>query len=262
MYLFKCSIPAFEGLLPEPYNTAIMTLLYRTAEWHAFAKLRLHTESTLQYLERLTTGLGQLMRKFSDTTQSGFATFELPKETGARKRRQKSGKGKEKAAAGNTSGRKPKILNLFTYKWHALGDYVRTIRLFGGTDGFSTQVVSNIYFYISDLFTTSGHQGELAHKIVKRLYGSTNKRHAERQIAKRYRRLERVRLALDRKLHHACTKQKSMDNKDDQAEGDSDLRYHISSSKNQPMDIFNTIRNNGGDPAYHVCLTDSNYRDC
>jgi hypothetical protein len=123
-----------------------MTLLYRTAEWHAFAKLRLHTENTLQHLERLTTELGQLVRKFRDATQSGFATFELPKETGARKRRQKSGKGKEKAAADNTSERKPQSLNLFTYKWHALGDYVRTIRLFGGTDGFSTQVVSNIYF--------------------------------------------------------------------------------------------------------------------
>jgi hypothetical protein len=125
-----------------------MTLLYRTAEWHAFAKLRLHTENTLQHLERLTTELGQLVRKFRDATQSGFATFELPKETGARKRRQnlKSGKGKEKAAADNTSGRKPQSLNLFTYKWHALGDYVRTIRLFGGTDGFSTQVVSSIYF--------------------------------------------------------------------------------------------------------------------
>ena len=145
MYLLKCSIPAFEGLLPEPFNTIIMMLLYRTAEWHAFAKLWLHTESTLQHLKRLTTELGQLMRKFRDATQSGFATFELLKETGARKRRQKSGKGKEKAVAGNTSGHKPKILDLFTYKWHALGDYVCTICLFGGTDGFSTQVVSNIF---------------------------------------------------------------------------------------------------------------------
>ena len=130
-----------------------MTLLYWTAEWHAFAKLRLHTERALQHLERLTMELGQLMRKFRDAMQSRFATFELPKETGARKRRRKSGKGKEKAAAGNTSGRKPKSLNLFTYKWHALGDYVHAIRLFGGTDGFSTQVVSNIYFYISVFFS-------------------------------------------------------------------------------------------------------------
>jgi phosphoglycolate phosphatase-like HAD superfamily hydrolase len=97
-----------------------MTLLYRTAEWHAFAKLRLHTESTLQHLEGLTTELGQLTRKFRDTTQSAFATFELPKETEARKRRQNSGKGKEKAMAGNASGKNSKLLNLFTYKWHAL----------------------------------------------------------------------------------------------------------------------------------------------
>jgi hypothetical protein len=116
-----------------------MTLLYRTAEWHAFAKLRLHTESTLRHLEQLTTELGRLTRKFRDATQPAFATFELPKETEARKRRQNSGKGKEKAAAG---GKKSKILNLFTYKWHALGDYVSAIRLFGSTDGFSTQVVS------------------------------------------------------------------------------------------------------------------------
>jgi hypothetical protein len=134
----------FEGLLPEPYNSIITTLLYRTAEWHAFAKLRLHTESTLQHLEGLTTELGKSMRKFRDTTQSAFVTFELPKEAGVRQRRQKSVKGKEKVAAGSTSERKPKNLNLFTYKWHALGDYVRAIRLFGGTDGFSTQLVSDI----------------------------------------------------------------------------------------------------------------------
>jgi hypothetical protein len=121
-----------------------MTLLYRTAEWHAFAKLRLHTESTIQHLEWLTMELGQLMRKFRDTTQSAFATFELPKEAGARMRCQKSGKGKENVAAGNPSTKKPKSLNLFTYKWHALGDYVHAIRLFGGTDGFSTQVVSKL----------------------------------------------------------------------------------------------------------------------
>jgi hypothetical protein len=122
-----------------------MTLLYRTAEWHAFAKLRLHTESTLQHLERLTTELGQLTRKLRDTTQSAFATFELPKETEARKRRQSSGKGKGKATAGNASRKNLKFLNLFTYKWHALGDYVRAIRLFGPTDAFSTQVVSNLF---------------------------------------------------------------------------------------------------------------------
>ncbi len=123
-----------------------MTLLYRTAEWHAFAKLWLHTESTLQHLEQLTTELGQLTRKFRDTTQPAFKTFELPKETEARNRRQNSGKGKGKGKSSvSESGKKPKLLNLFTYKWHALGDYVSAIRLFGPTNGFSTQVVSHFF---------------------------------------------------------------------------------------------------------------------
>lgn len=82
------------------------------------------------------------MRKFRDVTKSAFATFELPRETQARKRRSK---GKETESTSNpaSTSRKPKTLNLFIYKWHALADYVRSIRLFGGTDGFSTQLVGN-----------------------------------------------------------------------------------------------------------------------
>jgi hypothetical protein len=48
-------------------------------------------------------------------------------------------------AAPKASGqyaRKPKSLGLKTYTYHALGDYVETIRLFGTTDSFSTQPVS------------------------------------------------------------------------------------------------------------------------
>ena len=82
----QCSIPAFEGLLPEPYNSRLMKLLYRTAEWHAFAKMRLHTDTTLKHLEGLTTELGKLMRGFEDSICSHFQTFELPREVEARKR--------------------------------------------------------------------------------------------------------------------------------------------------------------------------------
>jgi len=42
----QCAIPVFEGLLDEPYNTLLMQLLYRAAEWHALAKLRVHTDAT------------------------------------------------------------------------------------------------------------------------------------------------------------------------------------------------------------------------
>ena len=122
----QCAIPVFEGLLDEPYNTMLMQLLYRAAEWHALAKLRMHTKTTLDLLEKCTIHLGQLMRKFRNVTFLNFNTVVLPRE--ARKSPSASGK------------RKP--LNLNTYKFHSLGDYVRTIKLFGCTDSFSTQLVS------------------------------------------------------------------------------------------------------------------------
>ena len=37
-----------------------------------------------------------------------------------------------------------------------------------------------------------------------------------------------------------------------QPDGDLELRYYISPSKNSPQDIFGTLRNNKDDPAYHV----------
>ena len=120
----------FEGLLPEPFNGMLLRLLYKAAEWHALAKLRLHTDSTLDLLEAVTRELGCLMRRFRDKTSDEFNTVELPREAGARK--------------GGTRSSKKKKLNLNTYKFHALGDYVATIRLFGTTDSYSTQLVSSI----------------------------------------------------------------------------------------------------------------------
>jgi hypothetical protein len=173
-HVSQCAIPAFEGLLPEPYNTDLMTLLYRLAEWHALAKLRMHTDSTLNLMDSVTTKLGQQLRKFRDTTCNNFATVELPKEVAAQKRRQTKAQGKKHAGSSSSlsmggptaqctvppavspqteslplpstsntaQAPKQRTLNLFTYKFHALADYVDTIRLFGTTDSYSTQTVS------------------------------------------------------------------------------------------------------------------------
>ena len=128
----QCSIPAFEGLLPELFNGKLLRLLYKAAEWHALAKLRMHTDSTLDLLEAITREFGHLMRQFRDETSDEFNTTEIPCKTGARK-------------GGARSSKKKKLnLNLNTYKFHALGDYVSTICLFGTTDSYSTQVVSPI----------------------------------------------------------------------------------------------------------------------
>jgi hypothetical protein len=135
--LLQCAIPVFERLLPEPHNNHVMKLLFRIAEWQGLAKLRMHTEATLDRLEQVTTDLGDLMRDFRDKTCANFNTTELAREVEARNRRNAR---KESTKAPNQT-RKAKTLNLHTYKFHALGDYVRTIRMFGTTDSFSTQLV-------------------------------------------------------------------------------------------------------------------------
>ena len=104
----------------------LLQLLYKAAEWHALAKLRMHTDSTLNILEAVTREFGHLMRRFRNETSERFHTVQLPREAGTRNGGARSSK---------------KVLNLNTYKFHALGDYVRTIRLFGTTDSYSTQVV-------------------------------------------------------------------------------------------------------------------------
>jgi hypothetical protein len=47
-------------------------------------------------------------------------------------------------------GAHPKSFTLNTYKFHALGDYVDTIRTFGTTDSFTTELVSPLctLFYL------------------------------------------------------------------------------------------------------------------
>lgn len=80
-----------------------MKLLYRTAEWHALAKLRIHTDSSLTLLDDLTTEFGRLLRRFRDITCSKFSTFELPREAAARNRRKISTTNKRTANETNTS---------------------------------------------------------------------------------------------------------------------------------------------------------------
>ena len=64
-----------------------MKLLYRTAEWHALAKLRMHTESSLALLESLTTEFGLLMQNFQELTCSQLPNTELSQEEAAQEHR-------------------------------------------------------------------------------------------------------------------------------------------------------------------------------
>lgn len=76
---FQNMIPVVDGLLPEPHNCKLTTLLFCLAEWHALAKLRMHTEATLDHLERATVDIGKQLREFRAWTR-GLGTIELPGE--------------------------------------------------------------------------------------------------------------------------------------------------------------------------------------
>jgi hypothetical protein len=122
-----------------------MTVLFRLAQWHALAKLRVHTEFTLDALGKITSVVGRDLRKFRDTTCTAFNTVELPCEAAARRRRKDSDKAKNPISATITETRTTKkIFNLLTYKFHALGDYLDTIRSFGTTDSYTTQIVCTL----------------------------------------------------------------------------------------------------------------------
>ncbi|KAF4567102.1 hypothetical protein EYR36_010718 [Pleurotus pulmonarius] len=209
----------------------------------------MHTDTTVTYLDDLTTKLGNIMRDFEKLTCSEYNTVELPKETAARIRRQAQSaqKATETVATSQqpaTGGKKGRKLNLFTYKWHALGDYARTIKLFGTTDSYSTQI------------------GELAHRIVKRLYAITNKRDATGQIAKHYRR-ERALASSQEAVKKHFMKSRiqrahplpSHPHEElpaapaEQLDAPLECHYVISPSRSQPISLSNFLKNGVADPA-------------
>ncbi|KAJ3571968.1 hypothetical protein NP233_g3408 [Leucocoprinus birnbaumii] len=153
--LLQCALPCFDGLLPPPLNRRLMKLLYRFAEWHALAKLRMHSDATLELFAELTTELGHLLRHFRKNTTEYFKTDCRQDDQGT-------------TSTQPACERVQKPLNLSTIKLHFMGDYEEHIRRFGTTDSYSTQL------------------GEQSHCIVKQLYGMTNKKSATRQIGAKY----------------------------------------------------------------------------
>jgi hypothetical protein len=172
----QCIIPVFDGLLPEPHNQKILELLFVMAHWHGLAKLRLHTDPTLDIMDSVTVSLGTKLRHFAKVICPAYNTRELQREADARNRRQvaKTQKGSglrgtdvdPRGPSNGTTRREPsgqmgrsiatvtkeasmpgghrraKQFNLNTYKNHALGDYTAIIRQIGTTDSYSTEPVS------------------------------------------------------------------------------------------------------------------------
>ncbi|KAJ3560849.1 hypothetical protein NP233_g10562 [Leucocoprinus birnbaumii] len=112
-----------------------------------------------------------------------------------------------------------KPLNLSTIKFHFMGDYGEHIRRFGTTDSYSTQL------------------GEQSHCAVKRLYGTTNKKNATHQIGAKYLRQQVFRAKENQERHEA------------QQLEHLEKHHVISHNTDEPINIFEFVRDNSTDPA-------------
>lgn len=221
-------------------------------------------------MEESTTVLGRFIRRFANKTCSSFDTKELPSETSARGRQKvaserKKAEARGEAPAANVSSRQFKAttrtFNMETYKLHALGDYVKTIRRFGTTDSYSTQMVSIFSFFY---FMQSHYwyiQGELEHRRVKRYFARTNKNNWCRQLTQRERRerlLNHIKKNNDAVKSAAMTPTTAKGPKP-QDNGDEPLpftspkdHYHMSESRADHIDIPTWLASKQGIPAYDV----------
>ncbi|KAF7302011.1 hypothetical protein MIND_00767500 [Mycena indigotica] len=135
--LLQCAMPVFEGLLDDDVygdNDVIQDLLFSMAYFHALAKLRMHTDATLERLREATKDLGYQLCRFAKSTCEHFVTKELPREEAARRK-----KAARKAPTSTVdSSPQFKAFNLTTVKMHLIGYYPLEIPFFGTTDSYST----------------------------------------------------------------------------------------------------------------------------
>ncbi|KAJ7210726.1 hypothetical protein GGX14DRAFT_363047 [Mycena pura] len=248
-----CAIPVVDGLLPEPYNSEVLDSLFTLAEWHALGKSRMHTDTSIAYLKTATKELGRVLRRFRDHVCPHFKTKELPIEEHARERRQtaaakaRKGKGRSKTTTTNASTVK-KEYNMFTYKLHALGDYIANILWFGTSDSYSTQ------------------PGELEHRRVKRFYARTSKNRAIKQITvleRRERGLTDM-FAPHRRAALAMSKMKPTPNRQRRGKPlnretlpytDPEQHHHIANAKHNPISLGSWLPEHRDDPATTNFLT-------
>ncbi|KIM54557.1 hypothetical protein SCLCIDRAFT_31001 [Scleroderma citrinum Foug A] len=180
--MLQCAMPAFEGLLPQEHDTIVQVLLFCLCEWHALAKLRLHTDTSLELPGQSLRQLSAQIQRFQSCTCVAFQMVELPNEAAQQQRWEVAGLQSGQQTKPLRSGPRCKTFNINTYKFHALGDYTGTIKMFGTTDSYTTQI------------------GELAHQIIKRFYGQSNKKNVVNQFATQERQhtvLRQQREALD-----------------------------------------------------------------
>ncbi|KAJ3925142.1 MAG: hypothetical protein NXY57DRAFT_949196 [Lentinula lateritia] len=171
-----------------------------------------------------------------------FDTRPLPREVAAASRRKANAQAKGKDQPNvQTPKPKQKLFNMNTYKFHALGDYPWTIRTFGTTDSYSTQL------------------GELEHRRVKRFYARTNRNQFSFQIARHEHRRRTLQMISKQKGHQyrgrvtrsqVATPSLSFSDSDPLPFTNPMTRYHMSSSTRYFQNLTVWLGELRDDPAF------------
>ena len=85
---FQTIMPAIEDLFPSVDEPIVQDLLFELAVWHALAKLRLHTEVTLDIFRKSTQQMYEAVTTFANTTCLRHQTRESAQQAQARVRRE------------------------------------------------------------------------------------------------------------------------------------------------------------------------------
>ncbi|KAI0760923.1 hypothetical protein BD413DRAFT_666261 [Trametes elegans] len=182
----QSSNPVFYAILDDDEdNDIILDMLFDLSTWHALAKLRLHTDNTIDLLDVITVNTGASIRRFARVTCPKYTTFELPRESAARGHRKQAQQDKGKVTTfGKSLTRKRKNFSMTTYKYHTMWDYAASIREVATTDNFTSQT------------------GECEHRKVKSYYPRTNKNDHVGQIAMHVQREGQLR-EIDHRVKHS-----------------------------------------------------------
>jgi len=141
-------------------------------------------------------------------------------------------------------GSREKTFNLNTYKFHALGDYAATIRQFGTTDSYSTEMVCPSHTQYSTLLTVT-RQSELEHRTPKRRYIRTSRKGFTKQLTH----IER-RQACIRRLREEMASTGSLTT--ETVASTHNTHHNIGKSQNYPVAIGEFLQKYADDPAVKV----------
>lgn len=145
--VFQCAGPCFEGLFPKTVDRKIQDLLFTAACWHASAKLRLHTETSLGIFRGLTRAFTKQIRYFANKICPQFSTVQTPSEAATAMRAEAARLKNGSTATVRGSRRIRKEFHINIPKFHSIVHYPDAIPLIGTLDGVSTQIVSHVIEY-------------------------------------------------------------------------------------------------------------------